>query len=418
MLKCNKCGQELPDNAKFCFKCGDSMNVTEVTTLAVSELDVVKTILDLDQAVKDSILAYQAYDIGTCPYTRPIEPVKPERDHVKLISYPKLELEPEPDITEYLPKNLPMPELKTRAYSIDVKIGDFIKVVLNIMILICIPFSMVSPIPLIFFIWVRLKHHSRMNSIDDKHNDIYKKAMVAYNKKIQDNVDAAKANPEYLSKLDEVQKINRLRKDEYDRQVAIIDEKNREIMIPVNKSYDEKMHEWRKTIYADYEKELIKYQTEVDEWYKERESEKQSLLDTAMKAKAEYDNYVSQSRLVPLDYRDRDVLSEIYNIMSQSRMSVKEAINLYDNKVLRSALAYAVNNVDNKLTAVNSSIRNLSGQMCDLNESQYAMLDELAYSNDIAEQTRHDVNRNAAVDLIQGHLIRKDIKAISKTLDR
>ena len=235
---------------------------------------------------------------------------------------------------------------------------------------------------------------------------------------MHDNIEAAKANPEYISKLDLVQETNRLRREEYNQQVAIIDEKNRELMIPINKAYDEKICEWRKTIYADYEKELAEYQTEVDNWYNEREAEKQSLLDSVVKAKANYDNYISQSQLVPQDYRDRDVLIEIYNIMSQSRMTVKEAINLYDNKVLRTALSYAVNKVDSKLTAVNRSIGNLSGQMRDLNESQYAMLDELAYSNDIAEQTRHDVNRNAAADLIQGHMIRKDIKAISKTLNR
>jgi hypothetical protein len=115
MLNCSKCGQELADNAKFCHKCGSPVDVPNVTTVTVSEIDTVSKLIELEKEWKRKEFEYNNFKIGEYPYPKPIEPQKPERESVNLLTYPKLELEPMPEFTQYLPEMPPEPILNKTA---------------------------------------------------------------------------------------------------------------------------------------------------------------------------------------------------------------------------------------------------------------------------------------------------------------
>jgi hypothetical protein len=424
MLNCSKCGQELADNAKFCHKCGSPVDVPDVTTITVSEIDTVSKLIELEKEWKRKEFEYNNFEIGECPYPKPVEPQKPERESVNLLTYPKLELEPMPEFTQYLPEMPPEPVLHDAKYESKKHRLIVCRKVARVCTLISLPLVVVFPGMLILSLvwWSGLSRNLKRNEI--KADDNYKFALENRQKLRDQHIAEAKSNPEYIAKSERVAQINIEKHEQYKAKCREIDLENMRIMNPINKAYDEKIREWRAGPYAEYENQLQKYNESVDNWYADRENEQQELYNQSVKAKEEFLDYVNDSHLVPIDYLKLEVLEELYQVMCQSNMSVVQAIEFYDRKKQRELTITQINKQEearaeaeysNKLAMQQLAATRQQNALIDMqNQIEYDKYQLLADANDIAEQTRHDMNRNDLVATIQRHNTNKYLKEITR----
>ena len=427
MLNCSKCGQELADNAKFCHKCGSPVDVSDVTTVIVSEIDTVSKLIELEKEWQRKEFEYNNFEIGECPYPKPVEPKKPERESVNQLTYTKLELEPMPELTQYVHEIPPEPILNKTAIENKKVEYKTIRVILIVgtMVSLFTAFSAtVYTILLIASIFWWIYSSRNIKRIEQEMNSNYNR-VVEERKKLRDKYIAeAKSNPEYIAKSERAAQINIEKHEQYKAKCREIDLENMRIMNPINKAYDEKIREWRAGPYAEYENQLQKYNESVDNWYADRENEQQEMYKQSVKAKEEFLDYVNDSHLVPIDYLKLEVLEELYQVMCQSNMSVVQAIEFYDRKKQRELTIMQINKQEaaraeaeysNKLAMQQLAATRQQNALIDMqNQIEYDKCQFLAEANDIAEQTRHDMNRNDLVATIQRHNTNKYLKELTK----
>jgi hypothetical protein len=105
-------------------------------------------------------------------------------------------------------------------------------------------------------------------------------------------------------------------------------------------------------------------------------------------------------------------------------MSVVQAIEYYDRKKQRELTIMQINKQEearaeaeysNKLAMQQLAATRQQNALIDMqNQIEYDKCQFLADANDIAEQTRHDMNRNDLVATIQRHNTNKYLKEITR----
>ena len=164
-----------------------------------------------------------------------------------------------------------------------------------------------------------------------------------------------------------------------------------------------------KELYTEYdETKLQPWQNAFDAWEKDKRQRYDTAFTTFKKCRLEALRIYDECKLFPEDYRCPESLIKIYEIMSSSKYSVKEAIEVYDRhrqmELTRQHIA-AQQNTAQELAYQNSA---LDAQ----NELLYMQAQLADEANAIAEEARRDANRAAFVATVQRHNTNKALNKL------
>lgn len=179
---------------------------------------------------------------------------------------------------------------------------------------------------------------------------------------------------------------------EYLQQCAQIDGEIAEKQAQADSEYEEKMTEFKTVTLPAYQKEL-------SEWTEKHNAEVEDAKATMNNYKDELKKHYENTKIVPLQYRSRSALTYLYDMVSTSDYTVKEAIELYDRNKQRQLDEKRLNE-QRRLNAQQQYANELAEQNAYLLEEQ----------NYIADKARKDANRAAAVAAVQRHNLNKRLK--------
>ena len=171
-----------------------------------------------------------------------------------------------------------------------------------------------------------------------------------------------------------------------------------------------------------YEKELNTFQEalkrhrqEKAEWEAEHKAEYESAAkeynDTIDAINSIYDD----SKLVPLQYRNVEVVSYLYDYMSSSEADIQQGLVSYDSHVQHELTQSHIREqkITNALTDRSNEIAQHQAELTMEQNMIAARQNELAEeSNAIAEKTRRDQNIAAAISILQRHHTNKKLRDI------
>lgn len=148
--------------------------------------------------------------------------------------------------------------------------------------------------------------------------------------------------------------------------------------------------------YNNYETALASYNKKKLDWMYDRNDRLASVALDLQNAKIELQRAYQDLPEIPSMYRTRDVLEQVYEIVSTSNYTIKEAIDVYDR---------------NRQIDIQTQRLSEQRRSNDIQEDQlYAQYE----ANDIADQARRDRNRAEAVRAYQHHQTNKHLKNIAK----
>ncbi len=172
---------------------------------------------------------------------------------------------------------------------------------------------------------------------------------------------------------------------EYQNQCAAIDAEVQEKQAIANAEYQKKLDEYNNITLPEYQKAL-------NEWTQQHNEKVSTERDILKSATAELSEHYENNKLVPLQYRDTEILQYIYDVISTSDYSVREAIEMYDRERQR------------RLEDERIYQQQLANQIAD---EQAQLLSE---QNAIAEKARRDANIASVVGTVQRHNTNKMLK--------
>lgn len=171
--------------------------------------------------------------------------------------------------------------------------------------------------------------------------------------------------------------------------------------------YDEEFlcatNEYKKTLY-EYENVTIpKYNKDLAEWERKHNEDIASLESQLNEARSALASHYEVTKIIPLQYRERNIIKYLYDMISTSGYDIKEAIEKYDQKLLRDLEEKRLH--EQKLANERQRVAN------EIAEAQAALLAEQNYlaneQNMIAEKARRDANAAAAISIAQRHKTNK-----------
>lgn len=176
---------------------------------------------------------------------------------------------------------------------------------------------------------------------------------------------------------------------EYKEQCAKLDEEFDKQQKIANDKYETEMEV--------YETEtLAKYQKEFEAWTKQHNQMIQQTECELRVREIELDSIYETTKIVPVQYRKMEILQYIYDLISTSDYSVKQAIDVYDRNEQRK--------IDEARLREQQQANILADEQNDL----------LYEQNKIAEKARKDANKAAVVGTIQRHNANKTLKSFKK----
>ncbi|MBP5288969.1 MAG: hypothetical protein J6Z79_03755 [Clostridia bacterium] len=181
--------------------------------------------------------------------------------------------------------------------------------------------------------------------------------------------------------------------EEYKASCAKAEEDAKAKQAEIDEKYQADKKEYEEVILPQYEKDLAAWQKKHEE---EMNACQADLSDTQNRLEKLYE----ETKIIPVQYRGIPALRHIYNTVSSSDYSVREAIEAYEQERAR------------QLEVAKIQEQQRANDIADEKN------DLLAEQNEIAEKTRKDARNAAFVGAIQSHNRNKSLKGIDKSLRR
>ena len=170
--------------------------------------------------------------------------------------------------------------------------------------------------------------------------------------------------------------------------------------------YDRKQEELDQ-IFRDkmenFQKEYISWEKEYRKWQKERDDEISKIQKEITVLESQRDGLYDKLNGVPVHYRKTEIIRYIYNAVSTSDYTIKEAIDLYDR------------NEQRKIDEARLREQQIYNQ---LQEEANAHADEMnelqREANETAEKARRDMNIANVADIYQNHKRNKMLGRMNK----
>lgn len=196
---------------------------------------------------------------------------------------------------------------------------------------------------------------------------------------------------EYSARLDELN-AQLPSTPEYIAAKAEIDEEVVRVQRELDEQYAKEKEEYDNVILPRYKKALATWTTE----HNDKINGASARLENAInEQKTLYEN----TKIIPMQYRDIDALTYIYELMSTSEYTVKEAVDMYD-KAIQRAQEYARTQELGRQNALLEEQNMLA-------EEQNELLGE---QNQIAQKARREAALRGAVGMVQQRNTNKYLK--------
>lgn len=179
--------------------------------------------------------------------------------------------------------------------------------------------------------------------------------------------------------------------DEYKAQCAAIDEAAKRRQAEIDEKYRAAM--------AEYEKAVPEYQRELEAWTREHAEKTEAAQSVLSNARRELAKHYEDTRIVPMQYRDIEALRYIFDMISSSDYSIKEAIGLYDKDRQR--------RLEEQKIYEQQIANRLADEQIQLTYEQNDLLDE---HNSISDRASKDARNAAIAEIVQRHNTNKMLK--------
>lgn len=151
---------------------------------------------------------------------------------------------------------------------------------------------------------------------------------------------------------------------------------------------------------------MPKYKAELAAWTTEHDKKVQEVTDKLEADRRAQAELYETSKIIPMQYRDVEALTYIYQLMSTSEYDLKEAVDMYDKELKRQqeeARIKEMQRANNLADEQNYRLMQQNELLNDQNELQYQQ-------NAIAEKQRKDDRRREIETEYHRHQIRKNLK--------
>lgn len=180
--------------------------------------------------------------------------------------------------------------------------------------------------------------------------------------------------------------------EEYKAQCRAVDEDRQRRQAAADEQYRAAMKEYNEII-------LPAYQKEFEMWTEYCCSEIADAKDTLRDAEERLEALYADTRIVPAQYRDMAALKYIYDMISSSDYSVREAIEMYDKERQR--------RLEEQKIHAQQRANTLADQQLQLTSEQNNLLQE---QNAISDRARKDARNAAIIGTVQRHHTNKMLK--------
>lgn len=228
----------------------------------------------------------------------------------------------------------------------------------------------------------------------------------AYEKRIEGLKAALPQTPEYIQAKAEADRIAQEKQ-------AAIDEDLKNQQANFDSQYAKEKEQYDTVVLPKYQAELSAWTTEHDKKIKAVKDK----LDADCRAQSEL---YATTKIIPMQYRDIEALTYLYQLMSTSDYDLKEAVDMYDKELQRQQEAERIRQEGQRVAALQranalAEEQNYRlGQQNDLLDEQNRFLNEQNYlqheQNEIAEKQRADDRRREIETEYHRHQIRKNLK--------
>lgn len=191
--------------------------------------------------------------------------------------------------------------------------------------------------------------------------------------------------------------IERIRNsDSYKKECAKIDEEFNITQKENEERYAQEKQEYDEIIIPQYE-------SERNAWLGDMNNKKSAMKKALNNMQESLSSHFEETKIVPLQYRSVEALQYIYDVISTSDCSIKEAIELYDKKKQRE--------LDAARLYEQQEANRLADEQNRLAQEQNELLDR---QNSIADRARREANAASVVGTIQRHNTNKAINRLNK----
>lgn len=180
--------------------------------------------------------------------------------------------------------------------------------------------------------------------------------------------------------------------EEYKAQCRAVDEDRQRRQAAADEQYRAAMKEYNEII-------LPAYQKEFEMWTEYCCSKIADAKDTLRDAEERLEALYADTRIVPAQYRDMAALKYIYDMISSSDYSVREAIEMYDKERQR--------RLEEQKIHAQQRANTLADQQLQLTSEQN---DLLQGQNAISDRARKDARNAAIIGTVQRHHTNKMLK--------
>lgn len=180
--------------------------------------------------------------------------------------------------------------------------------------------------------------------------------------------------------------------EEYKARCRAVDEDRQRRQAAADKQYQAAMKEYNETILPAYQKEL-------EAWTKRIRSEITAARDTLRDAEEQLEALYADTKIVPAQYRDMDALEYLYDMISSSDYSIREAIEMYDKERQRRLEEQKIH-AQQRANTLADQQRQLTCEQNDLLQQQ----------NAISDRARKDARNAAIIGTVQRHHTNKMLK--------
>lgn len=180
--------------------------------------------------------------------------------------------------------------------------------------------------------------------------------------------------------------------EEYKAQCRAVDEDRQRRQAAADEQYRAAMKEYNEII-------LPAYQKEFEMWTEYCCSKIADAKDTLRDAEERLEALYADTRIVPAQYRDMAALKYIYDMISSSDYSVREAIEMYDKERQR--------RLEEQKIHAQQRANTLADQQLQLTSEQNDLLQE---QNAISDRARKDARNAAIIGTVQRHHTNKMLK--------
>lgn len=171
-----------------------------------------------------------------------------------------------------------------------------------------------------------------------------------------------------------------------------MDEDRQRRQAAADERYQAAMKEYNETILPAYQKEL-------ETWTERIRSEITAARDTLRDAEEQLEALYASTKIVPAQYRDMDALEYLYDMISSSDYSIREAIEMYDKERQR--------RLEEQKIHAQQRANTLADQQLQLTCEQNELLQQ---QNAISDRARKDARNAAIIGTVQRHHTNKMLK--------